>query len=74
MTRLNYLSAGAVRAMTLDIHPEWVTFNFFTHPDPANPSDVQPAKLDPRMQRSAYRYLGPTLESRDFFAISTRAG
>ena len=24
--------AGAVRAMTLDINPEWVTFNFYAHP------------------------------------------
>ena len=23
--------AGAVRAMTLDINPEWVTFNFYSH-------------------------------------------
>ena len=30
--------AGAVRAMALDINPEWVTFNFYSHPDPADPS------------------------------------
>ena len=29
--------AGAVRAMALDINPEWVTFNFYTHPDPTTP-------------------------------------
>jgi hypothetical protein len=62
--------AGAVRAMTLDINPEWVTFNFYTHPDPADPSAVQPAKLYPQMQRPADRYLGPTEESRDFFMVS----
>jgi hypothetical protein len=62
--------AGAVRAMTLDINPEWVTFNFFQHADPSNPSSVVPAKLYPQMQRSASRYLGPTQESRDFFMIS----
>lgn len=62
--------AGAVRAMTLDINPEWVTFNFFTHSNPASPSTVVPTKLYPQMQRSAYRYLGPTEESRDFFEVS----
>jgi len=62
--------AGAVRAMTLDINPEWVTFNFYAHPDPANPSDVVGSKLYPEMQRSADRYLPPTLEARDFFTIS----
>jgi hypothetical protein len=62
--------AGAVRAMTLDINPEWVTFNFFSHPNPANPSQVVPAKLYPQMQRPADRYLGPTDESRDFFMVS----
>jgi hypothetical protein len=62
--------AGAVRAMALDINPEWVTFNFYTHPTPANPSSLVPAKLYPQMRRSASRYLGPTRESRDFFTVS----
>jgi hypothetical protein len=53
--------AGAVRAMTLDINPEWVTFNLF---------QPVPAKLYPQMQRPATRYLGPTPESRDFFTVS----
>jgi hypothetical protein len=61
--------AGAVRAMTLDINPEWVTFNFYGH-NPANPSIVTPSKLYPQMQRPADRYLGPTRESRDFFTVS----
>lgn len=63
--------AGAVRAMTLDINPEWVTFNFYGHPDPSDPSQIVPAKLYPRMQRTASRYLGPTEESREFFTVST---
>jgi hypothetical protein len=63
--------AGAVRAMTLDINPEWVTFNLFAHPNPADPTQIAPAKLYPQMQRAANRYLGPTRESRDFFTIST---
>lgn len=62
--------AGAIRAMALDINPEWVTFNFYTHPNPAQPGQIAPAKLYPQMQRPADRYLGPTPESRDFFTIS----
>jgi hypothetical protein len=65
--------AGAVRAMTLDINPEWVTFNFFSHTQPADPMQVQPVKLYPEMQRPADRYLGPTPESRDFFMLSAGA-
>jgi hypothetical protein len=60
---------GALRAMTLDINPEWVTFNFFEHP-PA-PAPIIGVKLYPQMQRPADRYLGPTEESRDFFTVST---
>ena len=55
----------------LDINPEWVTFNFYTHSNPANPAHIDAAKLYPQMQRTATRYLGPTPESRDFFTIST---
>jgi hypothetical protein len=62
--------AGAVRAMALDINPEWVTFNFYTHPNPTEPGLIQPDKLYPQMQRPADRYLGPTPESRDFFTVS----
>lgn len=61
--------AGAVRAMSLDINPEWVTFNFFEH-SPTDASLVTGVKLYPQMQRPADRYLGPTRESRDFFLIS----
>ncbi|MBV9659788.1 MAG: phosphodiester glycosidase family protein [Acidimicrobiales bacterium] len=63
--------AGAVRAMSLDINPEWVTFNFFQHDPAADPSQVTPSKLYPQMERPADRYLGPTRESRDFFLISS---
>jgi len=62
--------AGAVRAMTLDINPQWVTFNLFDHPDPANPTVVTGAKLYPQMQRPADRYL--STESRDFLTVSLR--
>ncbi|MGH9077642.1 MAG: phosphodiester glycosidase family protein [Acidimicrobiales bacterium] len=61
--------AGAVRAMSLDINPEWVTFNFYEH-SAADPSAVSALKLYPQMQRPATRYLGPTPESRDFFTVS----
>jgi hypothetical protein len=61
--------AGAVRAMTLDINPEWVTFLFYEHTDPANASVVKGAKLYPEIQRPEDRYL--STESRDFFTIST---
>lgn len=64
--------AGAVRAMSLDINPEWVTFNFYKH-NPSDPFQVTGAKLYPQMQRPADRYLGPTRESRDFFLISLPA-
>ncbi len=59
--------AGAVRAMTLDINPEWVTFNFYLH-DGAG--QVNGVKLYPQMQRPASRYLGPTHESRNFVMAS----
>jgi hypothetical protein len=61
--------AGAVRAMTLDMNPYWVTFNFYGHPDKANPYDVTGTALYPQQQRPATRYLPPTLESRDFIEV-----
>ena len=64
--------AGAVCAMALDINPEWVTFNFYSRPDPVDPTQIQAMKLYPQMVRPATRYLGPTAESRDFFAVSLR--
>jgi len=63
--------AGAIRAMTLDINPEWVTFNIYSHPNPADHDQIDATKLYPQMQRPASRYLGPTPESRDFFSVST---
>jgi hypothetical protein len=60
--------AGAVRAMTLDINPEWVTFNFYSHPA-GQPLDVTGTKLYPEMQRPADRYLPPEWEARDFFEV-----
>lgn len=59
--------AGVVRAMELDINPNWVTFNLFSHPDPTDPAAMTGAKLLPDMRRTPERYLGP--DSRDFTAI-----
>jgi Phosphodiester glycosidase len=60
--------AGAVRAMTLDINPEWVTFNFYSHVA-GHPREVNGTKLYPEMQRSADRYLPFVSEARDFFEV-----
>jgi len=59
---------GAVRAMTLDINPEWVTFNLYEHPSSTNPSVVNGVPLYPQQSRPGSRYLSP--EARDFFTIS----
>ncbi len=61
--------AGAVRALALDLNPEWVTFNFY-QPDPTAPDGVVGSKLYPQMQRPADRYLPFTHESRDFFMLT----
>jgi hypothetical protein len=59
--------AGVVRAMELDINPNWVTFNLFSHPNANDPTVTTGTKLLPDMHRTADRYLGP--DSRDFTAI-----
>jgi hypothetical protein len=62
--------AGCLRAMELDINPEWVTYDIFDHADPANPFDVSGSLLLPDMQRPGDRYLQE--ESRDFVAVYVR--
>jgi hypothetical protein len=57
--------AGAVRAMELDINPEWTTGIFYT-PAPASTLGIYPHLLLATMQRSPERYLVP--DERDFFA------
>jgi hypothetical protein len=59
------ISAGAGRAMELDINYEWATFNFY-----GSPGAVNPSKLLPGMSRDATRYLSP--DDRDFFAAYAR--
>ncbi len=58
---------GAVRAVELDINPEWPSF--ITYPQRGGRS---PVKLVPNYQQSSYRYLTP--DARDFFAVYTRLG
>ena len=57
--------AGAVRAMQLDINPEWPTLNTYGHH-----GGLDPAMVVPNYQQSATRYLVP--DDRDFFAVYRR--
>lgn len=61
-------SAGAVRAMQLDINPAWMSFMYDRpQPDPANPTAV---RLLPAQKRPADRYYEDT--GRDFTAVYAR--
>ncbi len=57
--------AGAVRAMELDINPEWPTLITYRHRHA-----LLPTKVVPNYQQPATRYLVP--DDRDFFAIYRR--
>jgi len=57
--------AGAVRAMQLDINPEWPTLNTYTHR-----GGLGPVQVVPNYQQPATRYLAP--DDRDFFAVYRR--
>ena len=57
--------AGAVRAMELDINPEWPTLITYRHRHA-----LVPTKVVPNYQQSSTRYLAP--DDRDFFAIYRR--
>ncbi len=57
--------AGAVRAMQLDINPEWPTLITYTHD-----AGLIPTKVVPNYQQPATRYLVP--DDRDFFAVYRR--
>jgi hypothetical protein len=59
--------AGCVRAMELDINPDWVSAYTYQQTSPTNPAAVQGVKLLPDMRRSENRYLVPG--ERDFFAL-----
>jgi len=57
--------AGAVRAMQLDINPEWPTLITYRHR-----GELTPTKVVPNYQQPATRYLVP--DDRDFFAVYRR--
>jgi Phosphodiester glycosidase len=57
--------AGAVRAMQLDINPEWPTLITYTHH-----GGLGPVKVVPNYQQPVTRYLVP--DDRDFFAVYQR--
>ena len=57
--------AGAVRAMQLDINPEWPTLIAYAHH-----SGLDPTKIVPNDQQPETRYLVP--DDRDFFAVYRR--
>ena len=61
------IAAGAVRAMELDINPEWVSFATYAHTGPTITSE---ASLVPGMYYGPARYL--QADSRDFFAVYSR--
>jgi hypothetical protein len=65
------IAAGAVRAMELDINPEWVSFATFTHAgDLAGGAVVSASNLLSGMYFTPFHYLQPF--SRDFFAVLAR--
>jgi Phosphodiester glycosidase len=57
--------AGAVRAMELDINPEWPTLITYRHR-----KGLIPTRVVPNYQQPATRYLVP--DDRDFFAVYRR--
>jgi hypothetical protein len=57
--------AGAVRAIQLDINPEWPTLITYQHH-----GGLDPTKVVPNYQQPATRYLVP--DDRDFFAVYLR--
>jgi len=58
------IRAGAIRAIELDINPEWPTFDVYQH------APLRPAQFVPNSQEPTARYLAP--DSRDFFAVYRR--
>jgi hypothetical protein len=59
--------AGAVRAMELDINPDWTNFMTYSHP---SKGEAVPHMLTKDEQANPYRYLQPS--SRDFVAVLAR--
>jgi hypothetical protein len=57
--------AGAIRAMELDINPEWPTLITYRHR-----GGLLPTRVVPNYQQPPTRYLAP--DDRDFFAVYRR--
>jgi hypothetical protein len=64
------VAAGCVRAMELDINPQWVSFSTYAQVDFAPPDQVQGTPLLPGMNYGPTHWLEPS--SRDFIAVFTR--
>jgi hypothetical protein len=62
-----FVRLGAVRAVELDINPEWPSFIAYGRRGGRNP-----VKVVPNPQQSSWRYLTP--DHRDFFAVYARPG
>ena len=60
--------AGAVRAMTLDINPEWVTFNFYSHPAGRPPRSRAPSST-PRCSGPPTATSRRSGRPRDFYEV-----
>ena len=56
------IRAGAIRAIELDMNPEWPTFNTYAHR-----RGLHPTQFVPNYQQPLNRYLTP--DSRDFFVV-----
>ena len=59
------IRAGAVRAIELDMNPQWPTFNTYAHKH-----GLVPSQFVPNYQQPTTRYL--YADSRDFFAVYRR--
>ncbi len=59
------IRAGAVRAIELDINPQWPTFDTYAHRH-----GLLPSKFVPNSMQPPNRYLYP--DNRDFFAVYRR--
>lgn len=56
--------------MTLDINPDWVTFNHSGHPDALRALRADGSKHYPHMNLPSDHYLGTARKSRDFNQVS----
>jgi hypothetical protein len=64
------VAVGSVRAMEMDINPEWVSLSIYTHPGGIGHPGITGTNLLSSMYFSPFHYLQPA--SRDFFAVFAR--